>query len=280
MVQPFGVIYNPISIHKALLYGVLGQYPPDHTYLSNQDIFLNYDFHSINSGLSEDEARRKIEGQIDKVRAQLSSTEWLIITYGTAWVYERLDTNEVVANCHKIPADRFEKRLLTTTEVIDSFNRLRELLLKFNSAVKVILTVSPVRHIKDTLELNSVSKSVLRLACHALSEQLDNVEYFPAYEIMMDDLRDYRFYKSDMIHPTADAEDYIFEKFGERYFDQDTKKFVIEWSKILSAIHHRPFHETSSAHQRFLQDTIKRLEAFKNTADVQAEIDHIKSRLT
>jgi hypothetical protein len=210
---------------------------------------------------------------------QLAGAEWLMITYGTAWVYERKETGEVVANCHKMPNTLFTKSLLSQQAIADSFDAVYKELKKFNPAIKIILTLSPVRHVKDTLELNSVSKSVVRAACHVISGSFADVSYFPAYEIMMDDLRDYRFYKADMIHPTDVAEEYIWEKFSEKYFSVELKLFLSQWKEIQQAINHRPFHPTSVAHQSFLKETLKRLESLKEMVDVEDELTLIKSRL-
>jgi hypothetical protein len=150
---------------------------------------------------------------------------------------------------------------------------------EFNPNITFILTVSPVRHVKDTLELNNVSKSVLRLACHSITEAHPDVEYFPAYEIMMDDLRDYRFYKSDMIHPTEEAEEYIWESFIARYFDSATNDFFKKWEKLMSAMEHRAFHPASKAHQSFLKETLESIQELKKVVNVDREEELIKSQL-
>ena len=212
LANPLGVIYNPHSIHKALRNTIFNEPPPDHTFLQHHDVHLNYDFHSEFSSLKKDNLISHLTETIGSVHHFSNSTCWLMITYGTAWVYERTDTGEIVANCHKMPGKLFSKSLLTQQKITESFEEFYKDLKAFNPAIRIILTVSPVRHLKDTLELNSVSKSMLRITCHALSEMYDDVEYFPAYEIMMDDLRDYRFYKPDMIHPSEEAENYIWEK--------------------------------------------------------------------
>jgi hypothetical protein len=136
-----------------------------------------------------------------------------------------------------------------------------------------------VRHLKDTLELNSVSKSVLRLACHTLTQQHPDVHYFPAYEILLDDLRDYRFYKSDMIHPSTDAEEYIWAKFCQKYFDENTLAFLEKWKTIRSGLQHKPFHVTSSAHQTFLRGLLEHLKEVSNLVSVDEEIESIKNQL-
>lgn len=278
-VNPFGVIYNPESIHKALSYAVFNEPPPDHTFVHQNEVFLNYNVHSQLSASTREGLVSRLTETIGSSHYFLKDAGWLIITYGTAWVYTRNDTGEIVANCHKLPAALFTKSLMSVQEVVNSFTRFFDDLKRFNPGVRVILTVSPVRHLRDTMELNSVSKAVLRLACHEIAANFEEVEYFPAFEIMMDDLRDYRFYKSDLLHPTIDAEDYIWEKFMERYFSQSLREFVQTWQTILSAMHHKPFHPLSNAHQQFLRETLKKVEALKGVADVEEEIAQLKQQI-
>ncbi len=203
----------------------------------------------------------------------------IILTYGTAWVYERTDTGQIVANCHKLPAANFTRSLYSQKKFIESFDVFYAALKKINPFVQIILTVSPVRHIRDTLEMNMVSKSVLRLGCHSITDAYPDVEYFPSYEIMLDDLRDYRFYKSDMIHPSDEAEEYIWEFFVDRYFDSASKDFFRQWKKILTAISHRPFHPSSESHQHFLKETLNALGELKQLVNVDEEEAKLKSQL-
>jgi hypothetical protein len=279
LVNPFGVIYNPESIHKVLNYSIFNEPLPEHTYLQQEEVFLNYNFHSEFSALKKEELVARLTNAIGASHYFLKDTDWLVITYGTAWVYLRKETGDIVANCHKLPSAAFVKSLLDSETIVSSFNLFYDRLKKFNPQIKIILTVSPVRHIRDTLELNSVSKSMLRVACHNISSQYDDVDYFPAYEIMMDDLRDYRFYKSDMLHPTVEAEDYIWEKFMERYFSVDLKAFVEKWKIILSAMRHKPFHPHTAAHQQFLHSTLARLAELKSEVNVDEEVAVIKEQL-
>lgn len=277
--NPFGTVYNPISIHHQLSDAIHNHLPAPHTFLVNQDIHLNYNFHSSLSALSQPALEKMLIENIGKTHYFLKDAKWLMITYGTAWVYTRKDTGEVVANCHKVPANQFDKELCTQKRMLDSFEELYTKLKAFNPNLNIILTVSPVRHLKDTLELNSVSKSVLRLACHTLTQQHKDVHYFPAYEILLDDLRDYRFYKSDMIHPSADAEEYIWAKFCQKYFDENTLAFLEKWKKIRSGLQHKPFHVTSSAHQTFLRGLLAQLSEVSNLVSVDEEIESIKNQL-
>lgn len=277
--NPFGVTYNPHSIHTLLHYASQNQIVPEYTFFENKGIHLNYQFHSALSALKKIDLERKIAELTNSVHYFLKNTKWLMITYGTAWIYTKKDTAEIVANCHKMPASMFNKELLTQKRILDSFEKTYEQLKSFNPNLQIILTVSPVRHVKDTLELNSVSKSTLRLACHTLTQQHTNVHYFPSYEIMLDDLRDYRFYKSDMIHPSSDAEAYIWKKFTQAYFDTETLNFLEKWKKIQSGLQHKPFHVTSSAHQAFLKELIVQLNEVKSIVSIEEELAFVKKQL-
>lgn len=277
--NPFGTVYNPLSIHALLRSSLNDNVPRENGYLKRDEAWFHYDFHSVWHGSTKEDLQTRLVEVLKSVKADLQSCKYLIITYGTSWVYEQKETKEVVANCHKISQNHFEKRLLTQKKIIESFEHLYSALKRLNKELKIILTVSPVRHIKDTLELNSVSKSVLRISCHTLTEAYPDVEYFPSYEIMMDDLRDYRFYKSDLIHPSEVAVDYIWEKFCQTYFDQATIEFIGEWSKIRSALAHKPFQPNSPAHQQFLRATLRQLNRLSATVDVREEIDYIQQQI-
>lgn len=278
-INPFGTVYNPHSIHKVIRSAVYNEVLADHTYAECNGLFFNYDFHSTFSSPDKQILVKNLREIIGASHYFLKDATTLIITYGTAWVYSRNDTGEIVANCHKIPASNFTKSLLSQKKIIESFDELYHDIKRCNPSVNIILTVSPVRHIKDTLELNTVSKSVLRVACHSLTENFPDVEYFPSYEIMMDDLRDYRFYKPDMIHPTEEAEEYIWEVFVERYFDATAKEFFKQWKKIVSALNHRPFHPTTNTHQQFLKETLNNLNELKRFVNVDKEVEIIKAQL-
>jgi hypothetical protein len=279
LVNPFGTIYNPVSIHTVLKYAATGSLPAADSYLRNQEICLNYDLHSSFSGINQKKLENKIASIFKQIGESLPNRQFILLTYGTAWVFTNRQTGHIVANCHKQPSALFEKRLLTTDEIIDSFSGVYELINRINPQIKFILTVSPVRHIKDTLPLNSVSKATVRLACEVLANKFDGVEYFPAYEIMMDDLRDYRFYKSDMLHPTEQAEDYIWDAFVNHYMDADAKAFTEKWKHILSALNHKSFHPESSGHKNFLKNTLRKLEELQSIVPVDDEINWIKAQL-
>lgn len=279
LINPFGTLYSPLAIHKVLRYAIFNEPVPPHTYLMQQDVYLNYDFHSALSDLNRPALEKKLTETIGTVHHFLRSADTLLITYGTSWIYERLETGEPVANCHKRPTSEFNKILLTQKKILESFDQVYQELMQFNKNLRIIITVSPVRHIKDTIELNSVSKSILRIACHTLQQNYLQVEYFPAYEIMMDDLRDYRFYKEDMIHPSSEAEQYIWNHFYERYGDSQLKEFIPRWKKIKDSLNHRAFHPEGKAHQQFLRNLLIQLNELKSLVPVDAEIELVEKQL-
>lgn len=277
LANPFGTVYNPISIHQTLRMICGKEVPDEVNFVESQGAWFHYQFHSSFYDSSREALREKIEEKIKITHEHIKSCRVVILTYGTGFVYRRKDNQEIVSNCHKMPSSLFTKELLSTELILQSANETLDLLRMLNPQIRVITTVSPVRHTKDTLQLNSVSKSILRLCAHEL--QKSGVEYFPAYEIMMDDLRDYRFYKTDRIHPTEEAEGYIIEKFGDQYFDTATKNLLMEWNSIRQALQHKPFQPNSSAHQIFLRKTLERLERIRQTLPVESEITAIKSQL-
>lgn len=279
LANPFGTIYNPHSIHKVLLYSLTGEFLSSDTFVENQGICLNFDFHSSVSSLDQALLKNSIGGLLTQSRAHLLKARWILITYGTASVYSRNENGEIVANCHKLPGSLFSKSMMTTEAIVDSFDRFYGALRELNPAVHIILTVSPVRHIKDTLEVNSVSKSILRTACDIIQTRHDNVMYFPAFEIMMDDLRDYRFYKSDLIHPSDVAEEYIWNAFGRTYFDPDLRNFILQWKEIRQALAHRPFHPNTRGHLKFLNDTLKKLGQLSKQVNVDSEVSDLRGQI-
>jgi lysophospholipase L1-like esterase len=277
-VNPFGTVYNPVSIFRLLSYCVDNTHIDNAGFLKRDDFCFHHDFHSTHAATDQPALAKQLQQLIDNQREHLMKSNILVLTYGTAFVYRRKDNGQIVANCHKVPAAQFTKELITVDQIVQDFRTVMNKLKSINPAVKVILTVSPVRHTKDGLEENAVSKSLLRVACHALAQEKD-VSYFPSYELMMDDLRDYRFYKTDRIHPTEEAEEYIWEKFTEAYLDEHTQSLLQEWHEIKSALHHKPFQPESTAHQQFLQKTLLRLQGIADRIDVRDEIAELQSKM-
>lgn len=195
-VNPGGILFNPLSIYRILSWAMGKEEWGQQLMVENEGVWTHFHLHSQVYGKSQEELEEKMAGLRAHFLQIIPKINCLLLTMGTAWVYEHKALGQPVANCHKVVAKQFEKRLLSVQEVEQSIRGIQQLL----PGVNIVLTVSPVRHLKDTLSLNMVSKSVLRLACHELSGA-ERVEYFPAYEILLDELRDYRFYQDDLLHP-------------------------------------------------------------------------------
>ncbi|GAB3043240.1 GSCFA domain-containing protein [Spirosoma pulveris] len=278
--NPFGTIFNPVSIAKLITMALRGIAPEDNGYVERDGIWLHYDFHSSLWANTQDELRTKLIDTLSITAEAIRTADFLFLTLGSAVVYRHLQTGDVVANCHKMPGSLFEKYLYQIDHLRDDMTRLLKTLHKANPKLKVLLTVSPVRHTRDTLPLNSVSKSTLRVITHELTTWNNWVAYFPAYELMMDDLRDYRFYEADMIHPNAQAHDYIFEKFVQSTFDPELRAFIIKWAQISKSLAHRPLYsDTSPAHRQFLTKLLAELEMLSTRINLSAELAEVQGRL-
>ncbi|PIZ05829.1 MAG: hypothetical protein COY57_05185, partial [Flavobacteriales bacterium CG_4_10_14_0_8_um_filter_32_5] len=196
-----------------------------------------------------------INNSIKSVHSQLKQATYLFITFGSAWVYEH-EKHGLVANCHKIPATQFSKRLLKVDEIVAAYKTLINTIKSINPTIHIVFTVSPVRHTKDGLWENNLSKAVLHLSIKELIENFDNCTYFPAYEIVMDELRDYRFFNDDLVHPTHLAVNYVWEKFAMSYFSKETIALMSNIQKIKQAATHKPFDFNSEKHQQFIKNQL------------------------
>ena len=280
LVNPFGTIFNPVSLFHLLHASLKPQPTFAGELVQRDDLWFAYDFHSSFASKTQADLLSCINQSLRHSAGFLQKAEVIILTFGTAVGYVHRASNQLVANCHKIPQSQFKKHLLSVSEITATFPLFYEALQKVNSQARIILTVSPVRHLKETIVGNSGSKSILRVACQELSTRYAAVEYFPAYELMLDDLRDYRFYKPDMIHPSEVAEDYIWQKFKATYFDSDFQQFTLQWDKIRQALAHKPFHPESVSHQLFLKKLLNQLEALATKINCQTEISAVKKQIT
>ena len=283
-VNPYGVLYNPSSI-AAGCERLLQPEPFTENDLFEYDgMFHSFKHHSQFSGGSAAEALTKMNDALSDATSYLSAISFLFITFGTASVYCLKSDGRTLANCHKAPASRFDRELLTVNQIVDEWSVLLEKIRLVNASLRVIFTVSPIRHWKDGAHANQISKSVLLLAEQALTEQYSGwTTYFPAYELMMDELRDYRFYADDMLHPSMTAMDYIWERFLETYMDEGAKEDVKEVQAIRRNIQHRPFNPSSDAYKRFLQQTLitlKRLQEKKPYICMANEEKEIVNRMS
>ncbi len=281
LVNPFGTIFNPLSVDKLLRASAGEAHAFADNLVQHNGIWYAYDLHSSLSSPNRDALLATLQERLDSTRTALQEAKLLIITLGTAVGYRLQRTGEVVANCHKLPSRQFSRELLPLHSLLPDMQATVQVLHKLNPNLHMLLTVSPVRHIKETMEVNSVSKALLRILCHELVQQQRQTHYFPAFELMLDDLRDYRFYGRDMVHPTEVAEDYIWEKFSQAYLAQDFQTFIHDWDKIRRALSHRPFHPESAAHQAFLKNTIGQLQSLSDRygINVTAETEVLEQQL-
>ncbi|GAA0878629.1 GSCFA domain-containing protein [Algoriphagus jejuensis] len=278
LVNPFGTIFHPLNLVDLISLSLSAE-PVDAAKILERDgLYLHYLAHSDNREKSRDALIGSFHTKLQEVQATLLSGELLILTLGTAWIYEH-QTLGRVANCHKQPQKLFTKRLTELKEMQAEMEAVLEKIQAQNPKLQVILTLSPVRHIKDGVAENQLSKSLLRVLCGRLESKFEQVSYFPAYEILMDELRDYRFYKSDLIHPTEEAENYIWERWQAVHFSPETQKSVAKIEKIKLELSHRPFNPATEAHRKFLQNLLAKLERLNAEFDFSKEIEEVNRQL-
>ncbi|MEQ3691444.1 MAG: GSCFA domain-containing protein [Flavobacterium sp.] len=255
-VNPFGIIFNPVSIEKLIQRCIDKEYFTEKDIFFHNDLWHCYEVHSELSNPNKEEFLKKLNFLIDSTNSQITESTHVIITLGTSWVYRNIKSNEIVANCHKVPQKEFNKELLSIETIEKSIQNTIELIQKVNPNCTFIFTISPVRHIKDGFVENNVSKAHLISAIHS-TYNLKPITYFPSYEIMMDELRDYRFYDEDMLHPSQVAIDYIWVRFFENYITEEIHSVMKEVCGIQKALKHRSFNPESEKHQKFL-DTLEK----------------------
>ncbi len=257
--NPNGILFNPISITKSISsYIDNKQYTESDLFYQNE-CWNSWEHHSRFSKPDLKECLNGINESQSKANAFLKKTDWLLITLGSAFVYE-LKNKAVVANCHKVPTDKFVKRLLPVEEVFTGLQDLIEKAQAFNPGIKIIFTISPVRHLRDGFIENNRSKATLIQTVHQLVDNNANCFYFPAYELVIDDLRDYRFFAEDMVHPNYAATKYVWEKFIATCIDESSQQLMKELSVIVAAKNHNPFNPTSEQHKKFLQTNLEKVQ--------------------
>jgi hypothetical protein len=253
--NPFGILYNPLSIATALE-RLLSAKPFDESELFHYNsLWHSFAHHGSFSAVLPADALETINRRFVSAAQRLPSTDCLLITFGTAWVYRQ--QGKVVANCHKLPDKKFARSRLSVDDIVALWKPLLQQLREINPAMRFLFTVSPIRHWKDGAHENQLSKAVLLLAIDRLKQEVD-IAYFPAYELMMDELRDYRFYASDMLHPSEQAIDYIWERFVSACFDKEAHEIMREVKQIRLALSHRPLNPESEEYRRFQKQTLLR----------------------
>jgi hypothetical protein len=263
--NPFGILFHPIAIENCISRSVNLELFEEKELFFNNERWHNFDIHSDLSNLNKESLLREINDLLVATNKQIVEASHMIITYGTSWVYRNKQTNKLVANCHKVPQNQFDKELLSVSTIEKSIHNTINLIEKINPNCPIIFTVSPVRHIKDGFVENQRSKANIIAAIHSnLAFQNNATEYFPSFEIMMDELRDYRFYAEDLLHPNQTAIDYIWEKFVTSSVDEGAYNTMKEIESIQRDLLHRPFNPSSESYQKFQTQLVSKIEKVKS----------------
>lgn len=264
--NPYGILFHPVAIEKAILECLENKIYNEEDLVYHNELWHSFNHHSDFSGLEKQEVLDKINSSIQKGHEQLKSASHIIITLGTAWIYEIIETGVSVANCHKIPQKKFHKKILSVEEITKALENIKNQIKKINPEAVFIFTVSPVRHLKDGMIENTQSKSHLLTAVHKVIDIQSF--YFPSYEIMLDDLREYRFYKEDMVHPNKTAIDYIWDVFKATWISDKADVTLEEIEIIQKGLAHKPFNPDSKQHRKFLINLTNKIIKLKKEKNV------------
>ena len=263
-VNPLGVLFHPVAILDLLTRA------HQNTPYSEKDVFFSngcwqsFRAHSRLNSTSQYEILERLNTALKSTQTQLKNASHIIITFGTAWVYEHIESKTTVANCHKQPQKEFKKSILSIDQLQETFESIRSILKSFNPEVSVVFSISPVRHLKDGFVENNQSKAHLMAALHAVINTTENTHYFPSYELLMDELRDYRFYKEDMVHPNPIAINYIWEKFQSIWIDAKVNPIMQEVNQLQKGFAHKPFNPLATEHTLFLSALAKKAQALES----------------
>jgi hypothetical protein len=262
--NPFGIIFNSVSIATLIERAVLKRYFNAEDVFYHNECWSCYEVHSELNHTNPDVFLENLNTQLDYLHQYLSNSTHIILTYGTSWVYRFKSSGAIVANCHKVKQSEFEKELLSITQIESSIQRTLDLIQTVNPNAKVLFTVSPVRHIKDGFVENQRSKAHLIAGIHQILEQNNTLcHYFPSYELLMDELRDYRFYAADLLHPNTIAVDYIWERFVENTISNDVFGTMNAVENIQKGLSHIPFNPNSTSHLKFVENLQQKIIALQ-----------------
>lgn len=264
--NPFGILFHPVAVENLIGRSLQKKYYSDREVFFHNERWHCFDAHSDISDVSRNNLILKLNGGLKTMEEQIKIATHIIITLGTAWTYRHIETGHVVANCHKVPQSGFSKELLSIKDVDLSLRNIKELIGSINESAQVIFTVSPVRHLKDGFVENQCSKAHLIAAVYQMnknSQLLPSTSYFPSYELMMDELRDYRFYAEDMVHPNALAIDYIWEKFTEVWISETAYPTMKKVDVVQKGLLHRPFNPESEQHRQFLKSLKEKIDSLQ-----------------
>lgn len=281
--NPFGILYNPASAAAAVR-RLLDPEPYTTKDLFSRDgLYHSFDHHSRFSSASETGCLQRINDRLKNSALYFRTAKRMVITFGTAFVYRLQNDRRIVSNCHKLPEKWFVRSRLSPEEITADWKALLQSLWERNPGLKILFTVSPIRHWKDGAHANQLSKASLLLAIEALQTAFpERTDYFPSYELMMDELRDYRFYADDMLHPSSLAVEYIWQRFIESRLSPEAALLLKEWEEIQKALNHKPFQPDSEAYKQFLLQTLLKMERIREkipSFDLAKEIDTVKSKL-
>lgn len=258
LINPFGIIYNPMSICKALDMIIQNVAINKSDLITINDRYHHWDFHGDLSGIDQDRTSALLTSTINNAHKFIQDADILFITLGTANAFRLKQKNQIVANCHKYPNKNFNRIALQADEMVTQFQKTIETLKLINPGLNIVFTVSPVRHLRDGLANNQLSKAKLLLTAHHLCKTNQDVHYFPSYELVVDDLRDYRFYTSDMLHVNETGLAYIWQYFKESFFSDQTINLIDKINKINKDIAHKAFYPDSDQHQKFLKTLLSK----------------------
>lgn len=263
--NPNGILFNPVSISAALTSYVQQKEYVEEELFYHQELWGSWQHHTKFSNINKTKSLEMINRSQQQANVFVREADWVLITLGSAFIYEKAGSKniEVVANCHKVPADKFNRRLLDTDEVKNILSAMIKTVKAVNPNAYFIFTISPVRHLREGFIENNLSKAALIQAVHSFTNN-ESVFYFPAYELVIDDLRDYRFYAEDMVHPNYAATNYVWEKFISTCLDEPTQMLMKEVSVIVAAKNHKPFNPESDQHKNFLKINFEKLKRLAN----------------
>lgn len=283
--NPNGILFNPVSVAETITACIENRLYTESGLFHYNEGWHSWQHHSRFSGLTADEALEKINTSTAQAHNYLKDADYLMLTLGSAWIYTLTEKapnakkGAVAANNHKAPADWFYRRLMMPEEVLHALDNMIHRLFRFNPKLKIIFTISPVRHLREGVIENNRSKAVLIQCVHHLVDKFNKLYYFPAYELVIDDLRDYRFYAEDLVHPNYHATQYVWEKFTGACISEESRLLIRELHSVNLAFHHKPFNPSSGQHKKFLQTFYEKTMALHQQhpyLDLQKELAYFK----
>jgi hypothetical protein len=261
--NPFGTMYNPLSVSRCVEHIIHCTVFEEKDLCERKLQYFSYDFHGSFADKNKKSVLNKMNEAVKIAHEKLKIADYLFITFGTAWVFELMSTGNVVANCHKMPSNTFSRRKLEVEEIVNVWDKLQNLLFERFPKLNIVYTVSPIRHLKDGAIENTRSKATLFVALEKLLKNNIRVHYFPAYEIVQDELRDYRFYAKDMVHLSEIAIDYIRKEFSDAFFDISTFEIIKQIEDIVAASKHKPLHPESIEYSQFCNKMLAKIKSIE-----------------